>query len=121
MRKWIDADVVNNALDRIREEAWLHDIPSPTVPEYVEHHDAIQQIMLVIDKERKLLSDAAVDVAPVRRGRWEPFTEVIDGLRYDIKRCSVCGHTKPMRIFEREEYAFNFCPNCGAKMDGGEG
>lgn len=59
MEKWINADAVNRALDRIREEAWLHDIPSPTVPEYIEHHDAIQQIMLVIDKERKLLSDAA--------------------------------------------------------------
>lgn len=59
MPRYINADRVNAALDRIREEAWLHDIPSPTVPEYIEHHDAIQQIMLVIDKERKLLSDAA--------------------------------------------------------------
>lgn len=59
MEKWINADAVNAALDRIREEVWLHDIPSPTVPEYIEHHDAIQQILLVIDKERKLLSDAA--------------------------------------------------------------
>lgn len=64
MSKWINADAVNVSLDRIREEVWLHDIPSPTVPEYIEHHDAIQQIMLVIDKERKLLSDAATDAIP---------------------------------------------------------
>ena len=80
MEKWIDADKVNAALDRIREEAWLHDIPSPTVPEYIEHHDAIQMIMLVIDKERKLLSDAA-SIAVIPDG-WEELLVI----------CDNCGH-----------------------------
>jgi len=64
MEKWINADAVNAALDRMREEVWLNDIPSPTVPEYIEHHDAIQLILLVIDKERKRLDDAAADAVP---------------------------------------------------------
>lgn len=55
--------------------------------------------------------------APVKHGKWIPFTENHDGLVYNIKRCSVCNGTKPMRIFEHEQFEFNFCPNCGATMD----
>ena len=55
--------------------------------------------------------------APVKHGKWIPFTENHGGLVYNIKRCSVCYRTKPMRIFEHEQYEFNFCPNCGATMD----
>ena len=50
----------------------------------------------------------AADVAPVRHGRWLPFHSTAAG---DIQYCSACeiGCTwKP-----------NYCPNCGAKMDGG--
>ena len=49
-----------------------------------------------------------VDAAPVRHGRWLPFHSTAAG---DIQYCSACeiGCTwKP-----------NYCPNCGAKMDGG--
>lgn len=46
------------------------------------------------------------DVEPVRHGRWEQsiFAE-------DFKRCSVCSS-----IWSRTS---NYCPHCGAKMDGG--
>lgn len=116
MRKWIDADAVNKALDRIREEAWLHDIPSPTVPEYIEHHDAIQQIMLVIDKERKLLSDAAADVAPVRHGRWL-LVRNADETGNALYECSEC-HKGECHV---PIVSVGYCWNCGAKMDGGDG
>lgn len=115
MRKWIDADRVNAALDRIREEAWLHDIPSPTVPEYIEHHDAIQQIMLVIDKERKLLSDAA-DVAPVRHGHWVKAER--RGCVSYADAYAECDHCHKV-IFDA--WNFDYCPRCGARMDGGDG
>lgn len=123
MEKWINADAVNKALDRIREEAWLHDIPSPTVPEYIKHHDSIQQIMLVIDKERKLLSDAA-DVAPVRHGEWI-YADDCDSL-YDSYWCNNCHHGITVDAERRCDIGFvvedlKFCPHCGAKMDGGDG
>ena len=48
----------------------------------------------------------------------------------DEFRCSVCGlHLEDWsrRIFDEDtgdeffvEYAFKYCPNCGAKMDGGK-
>ena len=38
-------------LEQLRELVWLEDIPSPTVPEYVEHHRSIQKILKFIDTE----------------------------------------------------------------------
>lgn len=40
---------VLDMLQRIREKVWGVDIPSPTVPEYVEHHRDCQEIMHLID------------------------------------------------------------------------
>lgn len=36
-------------LERLRDIVWGEDIPSPTVPEYREHHESIQKILKVID------------------------------------------------------------------------
>lgn len=51
------------------------------------------------------------DVAPVVHGRWN----VIEGRRLDNAICSNCG-----RRFQAYYEAYSFCPNCGAKMDGGD-
>lgn len=40
---------VLDMLQRIREMVWGVDIPSPTIPEYVEHHRDCQNIMQLID------------------------------------------------------------------------
>lgn len=49
---------------------------------------------------------AAADVAPVRHGRW---VSVEGGSFYE---CSNCGYLTDYHLS-------NYCPNCGAKMDGG--
>lgn len=51
----------------------------------------------------------AADVAPVVHGRWNNM----DGYK-TRKVCSECGWDVP-------EYGkfYSYCPNCGAKMDGG--
>ena len=36
-------------MDILRRVVWGYDIPSPTVPEYVEHHKQIQEILKLID------------------------------------------------------------------------
>lgn len=52
----------------------------------------------------------AADVAPVVHGRWDSM----DG--YKTRRvCSMCGWDVP----EYGKY-YSYCPNCGAKMDGGD-
>ena len=53
------------------------------------------------------------DVAPVVHGRWEKKKHKIFGNSYDYV-CSVCGCD-----YALAEY--NYCPNCGAKMDAGGG
>lgn len=57
-------------------------------------------------------SQPAADVEPVKHGKWVNERELAGGFRsiwgYD---CSVCGHTV-------ENYPTNYCPNCGARMDG---
>ena len=50
-----------------------------------------------------------VDVAEVKRGTW--LRETDKGV--DYAKCSACGGT--MSIFC---YGHDYCPNCGAKMDG---
>ena len=54
----------------------------------------------------------AADVAPVRHGRWEKQS--------GIYSCSECGMTCPYDVQADviEYWACNYCPNCGAKMEG---
>ena len=51
----------------------------------------------------------AADVAPVVHRRWD----VVEG-RIENAVCSNCG-----RHFQSYYEAYRYCPNCGAKMDGG--
>ena len=55
----------------------------------------------------------AADVAPVRHGRWVEKEKYTFGIMYD---CSLCED----RILDNG-HPWNYCPNCGAKMDGGDG
>lgn len=64
----------------------------------------------------RMIDDApAADVAPVVHGHF-----VHDGPRFaggvDWWHCSSCG-----RLLSGVETRFDYCPRCGAKMDGGEG
>jgi hypothetical protein len=36
-------------IEYLREMVWSFDIPSPTTPEYAEHHEAMQVILQFID------------------------------------------------------------------------
>ena len=51
--------------------------------------------------------------APVRHGQWK--TE-LDDLGWLTHTCTVCGYTKRTDI--HVSLGWNYCPNCGAKMDG---
>lgn len=62
----------------------------------------------------------AEDVVEVRHGKWKLKQYeggILDGEIYD--ECSICEY---QRFFDdiRFKTAFNYCPNCGAKMDGKE-
>ena len=81
--------------------------------EYIERESAIESLPVAWDSAINALRNApSADVAPVVHGRWEwigPYRYNDDGM---IGTCSVCKER--LRLF-----AYNYCPNCGAKMDGG--
>lgn len=58
---------------------------------------------------REVASFPAADVAPVVHGWWNITKGMIENAV-----CSNCG-----RHFQSYYEAYHFCPNCGAKMDGG--
>ena len=71
----------------------------------------------------------SADVKPVKRGFWKALM-MSEETGWDLSLtgghdavceyvCSVCG--KPNIVDEfGDSYLPNFCPNCGAKMDGGD-
>lgn len=70
-----------------------------------EHIEKLFNDFYVIPKDTP-----AADVAPVKHGEWE---EIRDAYRQlEGWMCKKCG-----RETKAKE---NYCPNCGAKMDGGE-
>lgn len=55
----------------------------------------------------RIIEDMPIaDVEPVRHGHWDEDME-----------CSICGCLAPVSHVTGEEYAYDYCPNCGAKMD----
>ena len=67
-----------------------------------------------LDRAQRAILDApAADVAPVRHGRW------IDKGEYAV--CMECGGRSGTQYDGVEPIPLmtQFCPNCGAKMDGG--
>ena len=72
--------------------------------DYAFHTDTIGKKDVI----NLIINTPAANVAPVRHGRWEV------GYFHD-RVCSCCLH--PDNDFD--DYAHKFCPNCGAKMDGG--
>ena len=53
----------------------------------------------------------AADVAPVVHGRWIEKEKYTFGVMYD---CSICDN-----LILDNGHSWNYCPNCGAIMDGG--
>ena len=51
------------------------------------------------------------DAVEVVHGRW------IEDVATDMIACTECGHA--WNIIDNCTETFNYCPNCGAKMDGG--
>jgi hypothetical protein len=66
----INRRVAIDALRAIKHGLWEIDIPSPTVPEYVEHHEQIKNMMEIVDGWiKRVKEEPAVDAVPVIRCR----------------------------------------------------
>lgn len=62
---------------------------------------------------------SVADVAPVVHGRWDDSGKYTFPDGSTAVRCTECGCAIPIDQFVLNNW--NFCPVCGAKMDGGTG
>ena len=98
MSEYINRELAVQELEVLRQEYEMHDDCDELVA--IRCRNAVSAL-------------PAADVAPARHGRWVPADQTGDC----CYTCSECG-------FERDAYLLdvgNYCPNCGAKMDGKEG
>jgi len=84
--------------------------------EYIEREAAIDYIDNEISK--RLINELpAADVQEVRHGEWYV-------IEYEYLNCSVCGESMYTGCNSTKEAELlkhhwkNYCPNCGARMDG---
>jgi hypothetical protein len=67
-------------------------------------------------RKDELAAIPAADVAPVVHGRWDAQKywkyENKHSIQYHTNRCSLCHCDVSSRLL------YNYCPNCGARMDG---
>ena len=92
--------------------------------EYIERERAMQIAFTSPFFSNALMEEIkvipAADVAPVVHGRWLNFYN-----DFSCAECDRCGTTFEVTDSESNEglwnafkLSYNYCPNCGAKMDG---
>ena len=100
--------------------------------EYIKREAAIKSLLNdclgQVNSSREDAADCifwldTADVAPVVHGRWESVKNP-QWPAYSHDKCSLCGwwNTKNALCYDGHKkpgHALNYCPNCGAKMDGG--
>ena len=96
-RRFIDA---NNLIEEIREERCYNCRNFKDMK--CDYCGTADYIYMIEDMP-------TVDVAPVVHGHWIEKEKYSFGIMYD---CSLCDN----RILDNG-YSWNYCPNCGAKMD----
>lgn len=103
----IDADALR---DKLQEEI------DKAIPPF---DDVIGSIRCGVRLARNIVEDEpTVDAKPVRHGKFigtEYDGYADDSPVYYEWKCSECGC-----IFEDDEPTYNYCPNCGARMDADE-
>ena len=89
--------------------------PSHEMDEYIKRKAVIDLITRRYENPeictQEINSIPAADVVPVVHGRWVPTKAPFMN---ECEDCSVCGYRTVWG------HRYNFCPNCGAKMDGGD-
>ena len=91
--------------------------------DYIDRDDAIKAMLTRYWDGKETLREImnsvpAADVAPVKRGKWEPLSETQENSRNSLAmyRCSVCG-----RRSLQHRMGDNYCSQCGAKMEQSKG
>lgn len=92
----------------------LHDIYRVIAGHSYYHGDRILAALSCIVEGKEVNPVRPTDLAPVVHGRWEYDLPTIN--TYGQLRCSICNWWTLDPSVDR---SYSYCPNCGAKMDGG--
>lgn len=100
--------------------------------EYISKHEPIEEIQRIYctgcnsyngvmcrscehQDDINIIEDTkAADVQPVKHGQWIPSHPVDVAKEF---KCTACQEIVCQPVFDKTCY-YNFCPNCGARMDG---
>lgn len=106
MDKYINQQTLQNALERKQ--------CGPANQRYTDGwNDCLLRVKSMVSKA------PAADVAPVVHGRWISWEEAGNPVPSpDRHECSVC-HDAAQVLVNGLELLSDYCPNCGAIMDGG--
>ena len=104
MNKYIDHEAAINAALLAKSDADITLVPGSFTNGFIEGAKIKENAIL-----NALADVPAADVVEVRRGQWAN-----GAFGYGHYWCTVCQK----EVWSEEEKT-NFCPNCGAKMDGG--
>lgn len=106
MPRYIDADALYDRFQNLACDDWNQGTGTTWANAYAEAADVVDDM-------------PTADVAPVRHGEWI-YGE--DEFGIDGYRCDKCGFFVPWNYASKNiSYIkdYHYCPNCGAKMDGG--
>lgn len=94
MSKYIDADKLDKKFNEILDNPKEYDKPI---------HDMLREFYFAPTE----------DVKPVRHGHWEQ-----EQPQYRLYKCSACSKVCFAEAWGDETVLYDYCPNCGARMDG---
>ena len=107
-KEYIDLETVYD-MDTL-EDWYINSVSDNDTPVWTEEHlEELLNDFYVIPKDTP-----AADVAHVRHGAWANEETAVT--------CTACGRSydTDFEIKRNVILSFGYCPNCGAKMDGGD-
>ena len=106
-RKYIDADVMINELRELRTKYLIRSVFGEDMRDNAVTAGTLEAVAQILD------GLPAADVAEVKHGRWRKERVSSTGYgSYGVYQCSICG-----ALFPDIGYGYNYCPNCGSRMD----
>ena len=109
-KEYIDKSALYGKIAQLEEIARNRYLETPSNSPCYSRYMA--QLIERTDFKHIIADFQAADVAPVVHGRWIEQEKYTFGVMYD---CSICDN----RILDNG-HSWNYCPNCGAKMDKGQ-